>query len=51
LKRVENNQFEFLTLKKFEVLELDINPNSTEVYLLINGKMVLRRHNLNKPFE
>ena len=39
-----------MTLQKEDIVDISL-PNTSFVYIVLNGKVVLREHSMNDPFE
>jgi len=39
-----------LLLKKDDIVDISL-PNTHYVYIVLNGKVVLREHSMNNPYE
>jgi hypothetical protein len=50
LELVKNDEIEVIQLVKDQVLPVSLRE-TTDVHVVINGKFVLREHNMNDPFD
>jgi len=47
---IEKDELEIVTLKRDEIVDISL-PGNSNVYIIVNGKVVLREHSMDDPFE
>lgn len=50
LDLVNKSELEVIQLNKDQILEISL-PNTSHVHIVLNGKVVLREHSMDDPFD
>jgi hypothetical protein len=50
LELINNEEIEVVQLQKDEIIDVSL-PNTSNVHIVLNGKVMLREHSMNNPFD
>jgi hypothetical protein len=50
LELINNEDIEVVQLQKDDIIDVSL-PNTSNVHIVLNGKVMLREHSMNNPFD